>query len=469
MSNVLIVDDEPAICWAFEQALREDGHEVCSASSAEQAIAKTETFRPDVILLDVRLPGTDGITAMKELNARLSTTPIIIMTAFGSLETAVKALGSGAFEYLPKPFDLDEAIGVVTRALESAEIQSSSSASDQGAISPKSGLVGSSPVMQALFRQIALVATRDVPVLITGESGTGKDLVAQAIHHHGHRATGPFVPICVPALSSMLMESELFGHVKGAFTGADTDRKGFLDLASGGTAFLDELGDIPITTQVKLLRVLETKTNCPVGSAEWKTTNFRLIAATNRDIEQLVAKDEFREDLYYRLNVFRIEVPPLRERLDDVPILASHFLRVIDSENELELSSEAVAELVSRPWLGNVRELRNAIEHAVVVARSRRIVPQDLPPPISDNEVVASPTNELQQAVKRWIASELCTASVEDVEGLLDKFLADCEPTILRQVLIATDGNRQAAARVLGMHRQTLREKLRKYPKDAGS
>ncbi|MDA1214381.1 MAG: sigma-54 dependent transcriptional regulator, partial [Planctomycetota bacterium] len=303
MSTVLIVDDEPAICWALEQALTDHGHRVLTAPNGEDALIMAEQTKPDVVLMDVRLPGHDGLTVMKELQQKFAETPVIVMTAFGNLETAVDAVSHGAFEYLTKPFDLDAAVEIIRRALapiHSMETRGTDTTTDDA---NRGFLLGVSKPMQTIFRQIALVAERDIPVLITGESGTGKELIATAIHRYGKRSAGPFVPICVPAMSENLIESELFGHVRGAFTGAETERTGLLNLSHGGTAFFDEMGDMTLATQVKLLRVLETKSVFPVGSNLSMTTDFRLVAATNRDVEEMVAAGELREDLYYRLNV----------------------------------------------------------------------------------------------------------------------------------------------------------------------
>ncbi|MBX3437858.1 MAG: sigma-54-dependent Fis family transcriptional regulator, partial [Planctomycetaceae bacterium] len=280
MSRILIVDDEPSIGWTLQQALRDEGYEVDLVPSVEDAWAYCERATPDVIVMDVRLPGVDGLEALRERPRGLRHTPVVIMTAFGNLDTAVRAISSGAFEYLTKPFDLDDAVEIIRRAIDSRK------AADSGEIRAASAtllgelLIGTSPAMQAVFRKIALAAEHDVPVLITGESGTGKELVAMALHRHGRRADGPFVPICVPAMSEALVESELFGHKSGAFTGAASDRTGLLAQAEGGVAFLDEIGDITPAVQVKLLRALETRQVVPVGANPPVTCDFRLIAAT---------------------------------------------------------------------------------------------------------------------------------------------------------------------------------------------
>ncbi|MGD9853875.1 MAG: sigma 54-interacting transcriptional regulator [Planctomycetaceae bacterium] len=464
MSRILIVDDEPSIGWALQQALCDEGHHVDLVPSAEDAWARCEDAEPDVIVMDVRLPGIDGLEAMRQLPHRLRDTPVVIMTAFGNLDTAVRAINSGAFEYLTKPFDLDDAVDVIRRAL---EVNSSAGREVDGAASSAGigeFLIGKSPAMQAVFRRIALAAEHDVPVLISGESGTGKELVAMALHRHGSRADGPFVPICVPAMSEALVESELFGHRNGAFTGATADRTGLLAQAQGGIAFLDEIGDITPAVQVKLLRVLETKQVVPVGANAPITCNFRLIAATHRNLQQLVEEGRFREDLFYRLNVFRIDLPPLRDRSEDIPLLARHFLVASRSTVERSLSGRAIDELVGRPWYGNVRELRNAIEHASILARSGSIEPHDLPPAMTRREERVSPGGSLAVAVEQWLQQQ-CTES-NDAVALLDDFLHETEPVLIRYALSRSGGNRQEAAAMLGIHRQTLREKVRRFQID---
>ncbi len=464
MSRVLVVDDEPAICWSFRESLTDDGHDVDISATAEDALRVVDQAPPDVVLMDVRLPGMDGLTALRQIRDRIGSTPVIIMTAFGSLDTAVNAIDGGAFDYLPKPFDLDEAVEVVRRALDSSSSGPVSTASTCAA-GTDGPLIGRSRAMQSVFRSIALVADRDVPVLITGESGTGKELVAHAIHQHGGRRNGPFVPISVPALNPAVIESELFGHVKGAFTGADTERPGLLDLANGGTALMDEIGDIPMPQQVKLLRLLEHREITPVGAGHSHTSNFRLVAATNRPLEQLVAGGTFRQDLFYRLNVFRIDLPPLRDRPDDIEPLARHFLTHLN-EDPAALTRETLVELQSRPWHGNVRELRNAIEHAAIVARSARITADCLPSPLPPGELTGNDSAGSDQSFHVWLTTRLSEKADETAGTLYDDFLRQYEPALLRRALAATNGNRGAAARLLGIHRETLRQKLRRYRLD---
>ncbi len=461
MSHVLIVDDEPSICWALRECLTDEGYSVDVAGTAEQALIVAERLQPDVIVMDVRLPGIDGLQALRQFRGKSISVPIIIMTAFGSLKTATSAIDGGAFDYLTKPIDLDNAISVVRQAT-----TASKQAVDRKlTVRDEELIVGSSPVIQDVFRKIALVAERDLPVLITGESGTGKDLVAQAIHQHSHRH-GSFVPICIPALSETVVESELFGHMRGAFTGADHERRGLLEMANSGTAFIDEIGDIPMNLQAKLLRVLETGELRPVGGSECRQASFRLIAATNRRLEQRVADGKFRSDLFYRLNVFRIEMPPLRERMEDIPALAERFLLNGSRHGQhLHLSDDTMKELQSRLWFGNVRELRNVIESASVICRGYTIAPEHLPKPVPSMTNVENGSqfdveSRLHNAVQAWTNAQL---SAETSRGVLyDQLLKAVEPAALNATLSFVKGQRGEASKLLGIHRETLREKLRR-------
>jgi len=457
MSRVFVVDDEPSICWALEQCLREEGHDVSVFANAEDAI-ESIALAPDAILMDVRLPGMDGLTALARFREELPETPVIIMTAFGNLETAVQAINRGALDYMTKPFNLDDALGLVERALQNHAV--SISTEDRETTSAAEQLLGNSPAMQAVFRSIALVAERDVPVLITGESGTGKEVIAAAIHRYSKRASGPFVPICIPAMSESVLESELFGHAKGSFTGAVAERKGLLEAADGGTAFFDEIGEIAVPTQVKLLRLMESRSITPVGGNETRKLDFRFLAATNRNVEQMVREGTFREDLFYRLNVFRIEVPPLRDRRDDIPVLAEHFIRQVDPDGRVSLSEKAREVMLNRDWPGNVRELRNAIEHAVVVTREGEIQPAAFPEPMLLFDPIAAESN-LTSAVRNWWQQQ--TSQGHQVSNLHEKFLCEAETELFKSALEQTGGNRKEASRLLGIHRQTLREKSRRY------
>jgi two-component system nitrogen regulation response regulator GlnG len=468
MSSVLIVDDEPAICWAFREALADDGHAVRVVPSAEEALRLADRgLRPDVVVMDVRLPGMDGLSAIRDLRARIGATPVVVITAFGSLETAVRAMEEGAFDYLIKPFDLDQAVEVLRRALDSRSREGSAGETQPGVVRPAETIIGTSPAMQQVFKQIALVAASDVGVLITGESGTGKELVARAIHRHSLRREGPFLPVCVPALNAGLIESELFGHVRGSFTGALEDRKGLFELAAGGTLLLDEIADVPPALQVKLLRTIEQREILPVGGAQSRAIDARILAATNRSIPELIATEKFREDLYFRLGVFEIHLPPLRERREDIPALAAHFLSQIPPAQKSAawvLSDKTREELCGRQWPGNVRELRNAVEHAAIVARGGEIGPEHLPVPADlAGSPAAPPDTQAQREITAWAEeAALELASAGDPQ-LYERFLQLVEPPLLEAVLKHCAGNRAAAAELLGLHRATLRQKMRRH------
>jgi two-component system nitrogen regulation response regulator GlnG len=465
MSRILIVDDEASIGWSFREFLSADGHEVDVAASAEEALDLADRCRPDAVVLDVRLPRMDGLSAMRLLRERIGPAPIVVITAFGNLDTAVRAIEGGAFDYLVKPFDMEQAAAVVSRALQAGNGKTLAR-SDEPVPDVSDAIIGSSPAMQEVFKRIALVAVTDVPVLITGESGTGKELVARAIHRHSHRRNGPFLPVSLPALNPSLVESELFGHVRGAFTGATQDRKGLLELAGDGTIFLDEIADTTPALQVKLLRAVEHREITPVGNARTRATNIRVVAATNRPLAELIATGQFREDLYFRLSVFHIHLPPLRDRRDDIPTLAEHFIRQsCRTDADVQLSPDVSDELLRRNWAGNVRELRNAVEHAAILARGGPIWPEHLPPEASISTTApVSPDQELARRLSQWAAREAATHDSSAADGnLYEPFLDLAEPPLLRAILEQCGGNRAAAAHLLGLHRATLRQKLRRH------
>jgi two-component system nitrogen regulation response regulator GlnG len=464
VSHILVVDDEEAVCWALSRALTREGHRVEVASSAEEALALARQQPPDAVVLDVRLPGLDGLSALGQLRGLTRDAPVVVVTAFGNLGTAVRAVEGGAFEYLAKPFDLDQALDAVNRALQRRALQEQTPAGAQPAEEPVVGpeeIVGRSPAMQGVFKRIALVAPRDSCVLVTGESGTGKELVARAVHRHSPRRDRPFLPVHIAALNPSLVESELFGHVKGSFTGASQTRPGLLSLAEGGTVFLDELADVPLSVQVKLLRVLEHNEFLPVGSNQPQPLNVRVLAATHQDLERKVADGSFRHDLFFRLNVFRIHLPALRERREDVLPLAEHFLRRFEP-GALPLLPETARFLERQPWLGNVRELRNALEHAVIVARGGPLLPGHFPaaPP---GLTPASPSEQLAAAVRLWLADRARGRGAESPEDLYAELLRCVEPVLLDEVLRRVRGNRWVAARWLGLNRATVRKKLGLY------
>lgn len=463
MKHVLVIDDEAAICWGFQQFLGDAGHAVSIAGTAEDGLRAAERNAFDAVVLDVRLPGMDGLTALQEFRRKWPKLPVTVMTAFGDLETAVQAIQRGAFEYLTKPFSLDQATAVVERALAANGGPPETASRVFDAASP---LLGSSPEMQRVFKEIALAAASDLPVLIGGETGTGKELVARAIHRHGRQRRGAFVPVFLGALNEAVIESELFGHVRGAFTGATDDRTGLIAQAAGGTLFLDEIGDAPAAVQVKLLRFLESGEYFPVGSSTPRQAATRVLAATHRRLPELVKEGAFREDLYFRLRGWEITLPSLRERVSDIPLLTAAFWKqACPDRGDYALSTDVQAALCERLWPGNVRELRATIERAALLARGGPLVVEHL---LSANatsaELSALP---LEQAVSLWIQYRLAAGT--DEGELLRSFYSLVEPPVLTAVLSACNGNRAAAARMLGIDRTTLRSKLRTYGLDSAS
>jgi two-component system, NtrC family, nitrogen regulation response regulator GlnG len=458
VSQILIVDDEEAVCWALKKALGKLGHEVGIASSAEEAFRVIPTHIPDAIILDVRLPGLDGLSALDQLQDMTNDAPVIVVTAFGNLATAVRAVEGGAFDYLAKPFDLDQALDTVARAIKRRALQEPREGDAPAEpIAAPDEMVGASSAMQNVFKRIALVAPRDACVLITGESGSGKELVARAVHRYSTRRERPFLPVHVAALNPNLVESELFGHVKGAFTGAAQAKPGLLTLAAGGTVFLDELADIPLPVQVKLLRVLEHNEVTPVGSNQPSPLDIRILAATHQDLERKIAEGMFRHDLFFRLNVFQIHLPSLRERRDDIVPLAEHFLRRLDAR-VLPLLPVSVQFLTNQSWLGNVRELRNALEHAVIVARGGPLLPEHFP---AASALVANPKDQLAAAVLHWLQDRI--GAKASPENLYEELLQAIEPPLLEELMRRLQGNRVVAAQWLGLNRATVRKKLTEY------
>ena len=463
MSTILIVDDEPAIGWSLKEMLTDAGHEVTVAADIPAAVAAARKWSPDAILLDVRLGSRDGIAALPEIRAAAGSVPVVVMTAFGDLDTAVRAVQAGAFDYLIKPFDLERVTQVVARALADRAGQAAELAEPQAAAE----LVGVSSAMQEVFKQVALVAASDLPVLVTGPTGSGKGVVARAIHAHSARREKPLVTTNLAALAPGVIESELFGHAAGAFTGAQTARPGLFELATGGTIFLDEIAEAPLEVQVKILRVLETGEVVRVGEATARPVSVRVIAATNRFLAELLEAGSFRADLFHRLKVFPITLPALVERPADIEPLARHFLARHAADRPLPaVSPEFLAALRDRSWPGNVRELKHAIEYAAVVARGGTLRVEHLPKPEptaagSNRSDLAAAATRLGAAVKEWSAAarrELAGLPEPDLHHRAVQLL---EGTLLREALAHTGGNRTAAARLLGLDRATLRTKLK--------
>ncbi len=464
MPHLLIADDEQAISWSLKKHFQAEGYTVDAVSSAEAAIECASKVAPDAIILDVRLPGISGLEAIPKLKSIAPSAPIVLITAFGDLSTAIEAYRLQVSEYLTKPFDLDRASEIIRNLLSSSH-QSAAEESASAIVDTISepSLIGCSPVMQEVFKKIALAANSDVPVLITGESGTGKELTAAAIHRNSGRRNHPYIPVALPALPPSLIESELFGHVKGAFTGANENREGLFALASGGTVLLDEIGDLPLPQQVKLLRVLEQGHYTPVGDIRPRRCDVRIIAATHQDLPSRIAEGEFRQDLFFRLAVFEIRLPPLRERREDIPLLCHSILsRLRYSHPQTSIDTTAMTELQQRRWIGNVRELRNTLEHAALMARGGPISLYHLPAPQTMNPTSNSHSGSLSEVVESWARQRL-SDQPDSQTNLFEQFLDETEPSLLRVCLEATKGNKANAATLLGIHRATLREKLRRH------
>jgi len=455
MGTVLVVDDEQSITWAFEKFLTSLGHSVRSAATAEQGLEIARRDPPDLIILDIKLPGMDGLTALEEIRKLNPGARVIVITAHGTLETAVRAVKLGAVDYLAKPVDLSKARRLIESALSGPS--ASREVERLRGIAPLSGLVGRTPAMQEVFKKVAAVCESDVTVLFTGESGTGKELLARALHASGTRSSGPFEPVNCAAIPETLLESELFGHEKGAFTGAHRQKLGKCEIADGGSLFLDEIGDIPLVTQVKLLRFLEDRTFTRVGGTGRITVDARILSATNSDLEARVASGAFREDLYFRLNVVRIDIPPLRNRRDDIPLLVAHFIEQWGTEG---INQEALEILKNYAWPGNVRELRNAIERGTVLSRKRTILPEHLPDLVLHPRAPGATSTDGRVAE---VVDEIALSPGAPRTGLFKVVEEKWERALLRRALEMTGGNQVRAARLLGINRLTLRKKIARY------
>ena len=463
--RVLIVDDDAAIRTVVREALRRAGHLVEAVGSIADMRHAIGTFAPDVLITDVMLPDGDGLDLVPELLERHPDLPIIVLSARNTLATAVRATEQGAFDYLPKPFDLEELGQAVSSALAGRMADTDVAGESANHELP---LIGRSPTMQTVYRTIARVVSNDLTVLILGESGTGKELVARAVHDLGPRAARPFVPVNMAAIPRELIESELFGHERGAFTGAAQRTAGRFEQAAGGTLFLDEIGDMPLEAQTRLLRVLQEGEFTTVGGARHIKADVRVIAATNKDIERLVAEGGFREDLYYRLNVVPIRLPALRQRIEDVAELARHFLdrAAIDGLPRKTLDEAGVARLVRHSWPGNVRELENLMRRLAALVREERIgaTAIDTQLGVAGPEEIKSTSEEngdLGGVVELHLARYFATFGRElPPDGLYERLLSEIEPPLLRIVLAAAKGNQIRAARLLGINRNTLRKKL---------
>ena len=454
--SVLLVEDDTSIAIVITAALEAEGFEVVRCDSIAERDRLLGQRRYSALVTDVMLTDGDGIATIDRVRAADPDLPIIILSAQNTLDTAVRATDTGAFEYFPKPFDIDELARTVRQAVGS----SASRIDIEGEGTPAGlPLVGRSAPMQAVYRMITRVLRNDLTVLVLGESGTGKELVAEAIHQLGQRREGPFVAVNTAAIPGELIESELFGHEKGAFTGAVARHVGKFEQANGGTLFLDEIGDMPMQAQTRLLRALQSGSVRRVGGRDEIKVDVRIIAATNRDLQPMIAAGTFREDLYYRLNVVPITLPPLRERADDIPALARHFLVLAAQEGlpRRQLSEEAAALLARQPWRGNVRELRNFIYRLALLSREDVIDAGSLAPMLAEvpRGDAASDGNDLDSAVRAWLGSNNPTPGT-----VYDAALAAFERPLFAAVLRETHGNQLRAAQALGINRNTLRKRL---------
>lgn len=465
MSTVLIVDDDPQLRQSFEKLLKGEGHTVRTAPTGEAGLAMVREQAPDLLIMDVRLPGMNGLEAFKLIHGIEPKLPAIIMTAFGTTETAIEATKMGAFDYVLKPFDIPDILDLIQRALEAGRYMRSVVEMDVPPETPATDvIIGRSRAMQEVYKAIGRVASTDATVLIRGESGTGKELAARAIYQHSLRAGKPFLVINCVAIPETLLESELFGYEKGAFTGAVSRRVGKIEQANGGTVFLDEIGDMPFNIQAKILRLLQEKSIERLGGREPIPVDVRIIAATNRDLETALAENRFREDLYYRLKVVTLWLPPLRERTADIPVLGEYFLARFAREMEVDnpgMTDETKAILSNYHWPGNVRELANTIQKALIFSRGCPICPEDVSQAIYGKDTEAKAANGVsEETVRQWIRKALALGVGDNLfDAMLDRFAS----IIINEALNLTGGNRSRAAKLLGISRPTLLSKIEKY------
>jgi two-component system nitrogen regulation response regulator GlnG len=460
--NIWIADDDRSIRWVLERALQKAEINVRSFETADQLIAALRSQQPDALMTDIRMPGTDGLHLLELIQREHPEIPVIIMTAHSDLESAVSAYQGGAFEYLPKPFDVNEAVDLVRRACKMRREREEGGLPDATvALLGGREIIGHAPAMQEVFRAIGRLSKSSITVLITGESGTGKELVAKALHTHSPRASKPFIALNTAAIPRELLESELFGHEKGAFTGAYAQRKGRFEQADGGTLFLDEIGDMPAELQTRLLRVLAEGTFYRVGGHTPVSVDVRIIAATHQNLEELVNRGTFREDLFHRLNVIRIHNPPLRERREDIPLLLNHFLRRAADELQVEaktLSSRVTEHLQSLTWPGNVRQLENTCRWLTVMASGREIVMDDLSAELLENEAAKQ---DMPGNWEKSLAQFADARFAKGASGLLNELSPVFERILLQAALKKTGGRKIEAADLLGWGRNTLTRKLK--------
>ena len=465
MSTILIIDDDDQLRTSFRKLLSEEGYTAKGAASGEAGLEIVYGQSPDLVIVDVRLPGMNGLETFEAIHAHDPKLPVIIMTAFGTTETAIQATKMGAFDYILKPFEIPDMLAVIAQALEAGRFMRSPVQMD---VSPdeaiKEAIVGRSKAMQEIYKAIGRVSTADATVLIRGESGTGKELVARAIYQHSLRAAKPFLVINCVAIPENLLESELFGYEKGAFTGAAHRRVGKIEQANGGTVFLDEIGDMPFSIQAKILRLLQERSIERLGGRQTIPVDVRILAATNRDLEIALAEGRFREDLYYRLKVVTISLPPLRERRDDIPLLTDFFLFRYAAELGMDnpgIAQEAIAPLNGHPWPGNVRELANTIQKALIFSRGAPIRAEDVLQALSHKKPSGdSDPQAVEDVIRHWMRRLMTSdTGAQHYEKIMDYFAG----LLIGEALNLTDGNRSRAAKLLGLSRPTLHSKIEKY------
>ena len=470
MKNVLVVDDDEKICWAFEQFLESEGYSPSIANSAEEGLRRIAADKPDVVLLDVNLPGMSGLEALEEIKAHHPWVIVVIITAYDDVETTIEAMRLQAFDFVPKPIDLDIVKSVLERAFRTQSVRSTlpveiadeSPAAQIGV----HRLVGKSSQMREIYKLIGVMASNTVTVLIEGETGTGKDLVARAIHVGSERKEKPFIPVDCGALPDELLESELFGYEAGAFTGAKTEGKpGRFELADGGTLFLDEVGNMTPALQVKLLRALQTQEIERLGGTRTLKVDVRVIAATNQELGEMVKRGQFREDLYYRFRRIALHLPPLRERQEDISLLVTHFLKLIQEEFGKPIrgiSEEGMKLLQDYAWPGNVRELENCLRSAAALSRADVILPDDLPSEIhTAHEIDAIGASQFETSLKSVLEDVTKAAIADGKHGLYEEIIAQLDKALIELVLEEFSGNHSKTAELLGMSRTTLLKKIK--------
>jgi len=451
--SILVADDDASIRSLLKQLLADEGFAVLEASTGIEVVDKVKESSPDLVIMDVRMPELDGIEALARLKSTNPKTAVLIMTAFGSSNAAIRAMELGAFDYITKPFELDKISHSVKRVLDYQDLTAEVEVlrDEISSLVQTERIVGNSPAMQEVYKTVGKVAKADATVLITGESGTGKELVAEALHFNSNRRSGPLVKVSCAALPETLLEAELFGHEKGSFTGAMTQRRGRFEMADKGTIFLDEIGEMTVPTQTKLLRVLQERKIERIGSNLPIKVDIRIIVATNKDLQKQVEQSKFRDDLYYRLNVINIHMPPLRDRKEDIPSLVEHFLakhRYSATAQPAAISEEAIRRLMEYNWPGNVRELENVIERAVVLSRGQIITSRELP--FGDHDAAEGEEGEGE-------------ADAKGDSSFFKKSVAQFEKDLIMKALRDANGNRSKAAEMLGIYRRLLYAKIKEY------